>query len=135
MSDLDTARAEIVTALDAVLPGRVYAHPPTTGRAVTPSIYVEQALIGGTIQEPVATFPVWVVADGAVEAQIEAHDGLVWNAWLALYPLASSIPARPMAVNGMRATVIEAEIVLGDYGLCGAPAPTAYTGKEIQHDR
>jgi hypothetical protein len=135
VSDLDTARAEIVTALGAVLPGRVYAHPPTSGRAVTPSIYVEQALIGGEMDEPVATFPVWVVADGAIESQIEAHDGLVWNTWLALYPLASRIVARPMQVAGLRATVVEAEITLDVFGLCGAPAPTAHThnGKEPRH--
>lgn len=135
MSDLETIRAEIVTALGAVLPGRVYAHPPTSGRAVTPSIYVEQALIIGEMDEPIATFPVWVVADGAVEAQIEAHDGLVWNTWLALYPLADHIVARPMQVAGLRATVVEVDVPLDVFGLCGAPAPTAYTynGRELHH--
>jgi hypothetical protein len=127
VSDLDATRAAIVTALGAVLPGRVYAHPPTSGRAVTPSIYVDQATIGGEVDAPVATFPIWVVADGAIEAQIEAHDGIVWNTWLALYPLASNIAARPMQVAGLRATVVEADIGLDVFGLCGAPPPVAFT--------
>lgn len=135
MSDLDATRAAIVTALEAVLPGRVYAHPPTSGRAVTPSIYVEQATIGGELDEPLATFPIWVVADGAIQAQIEAHDGLVWNTLLALYPLAINVAARPMQVAGLRATVVEADVPLEAFGLCGAPLPTAYTynGTGAQH--
>jgi len=102
---------------------------------VTPSIFIEQALIGGEIDEPVATFPIWVVADGAVAAQIEAHDGIVWNTWLALYPLASNITARPMSVAGWRATVVEADVGLDVFGLCGAPDPIAFTynGREVQH--
>lgn len=127
MSDLDTTRAALVTALEAVLPGRVYAHPPTSGRAVTPSIFVEQTTANPFADEVVAIFPVWVVADGAIEAQIEAHDGLVWNATLALYPLAQRLGWRPMAVTGMRATVIEVEVLLDAFGLCGAPLPVAYT--------
>lgn len=126
MSDLDAARARIVEALKVVLPGRVFPHPPTSGRAITPSIFVEQATIGGDMSEPVATFPVWVVADGAVEAQIAAHDGIVWNAYLALWPLAGAILARPMSVAGLRATVIEADIGIDVYALCGAPPPVAY---------
>lgn len=111
--NLDEARAQIVAALDAVLPGRVYSHPPTSGRAVTPSIFVEQTTADPFSDEAVATFPVWVVADGAVEAQIEAHDGIVWNVMLALYPIA----------------------LLDAFGMCGAPAPVAYTynGREAHH--
>ena len=125
--DLDETRASIVAALDAVLPGRVYAHPPTSGRAITPSIFVEQSTADPFADEVVATFPIWVVADGAVEAQIEAHDGIVWNAMLALYPIAQRIGWRPMAVAGMRATVVEVEVLLDAFGLCGAPLPVAYT--------
>jgi hypothetical protein len=133
VSDLDTARAAIKTALEAVLPGRVYAHPPTSGRAVTPSIYVEQTTGDPGVDEVVATFPIWIVADGAVEAQIEAHDGLVWNTVLALYPLAQRLGWRPMQVAGLRATVVEAEMLIDAFGLCGAPAPVAYTinGREV----
>lgn len=133
--NLDEARAQIVAALDAVLPGRVYSHPPTSGRAVTPSIFVEQTTADPFSDEAVATFPVWVVADGAVEAQIEAHDGIVWNVMLALYPIALRVGWRPMAVAGMRATVVEAELLLDAFGMCGAPAPVAYTynGREAHH--
>lgn len=135
MSDLDTTRAAIVTALEAVLPGRVYAHPPTSGRAVTPSVYVEQTTAPLSIDDFVVTFPVWVVADGAVEAQIAAHDGIVWNAMLALHPLALRVGWRAMQVAGLRATVVEAEVLVDAFGLCGAPAPTAYTynGREAHH--
>ena len=135
MSDLETARAEIVATLEAVLPGRVYPHPPTTGRYVTPSIFVEQTTGGGELDEPLATFPIWIVADGAVQAQIEAHDGLVWNTLLAVYPLATNVVWRPMQVAGLRATVVEAEMLIDSFGLCGAPAPVAYTynGREAHH--
>lgn len=122
-----------MAALEAVLPGRVFAHPPTSGRAVTPSIYVDQATIAGDLDEPTATFPIWVIADGAIEAQIEAHDGLVWNTLLAVYPYATAVAARPMQVAGLRATVVEADVPLDAFGLCGAPAPVAYNYTEGIH--
>lgn len=126
MSDLATTRSELTRLLEVVLPGRVQPHPPTSGRYVTPSVFLEQATIGGTMTEPVATFPVWVVADGAVEAQIAAHDGIVWNAVLALHPYATSIVARPAPVAGLRATVIEVDVLLDAFGLCGASPARRY---------
>ena len=127
MSDLVETRTAIVLALEAVLPGRVYAHPPTSGRAVTPSIFVEQDTADPFIDEVVVTFPVWVVADGAIEAQVQAHAGIVWNAMLALYPLGHRVGWRPVQVAGLRATVIEVDVLIDAFGLCGAPEPVAYT--------
>jgi hypothetical protein len=119
-------RADILGRLGAVLPGRAYMYPPASGRFVTPSLFVEQITVGGDMTEPVATFPVWVVTDGSVDAQIEAHDEIVWNTWLALYPLATRCVARPLNVAGYRASVVEADISIDAFGMCGAPDPVPY---------
>jgi hypothetical protein len=126
MNDPDLIRADIVGRLGAVLPGRAFMVPPTSGRYVTPSLFVEQITIGGDMTEPVGTFPVWVVTDGSVEAQIEAHDRIVWNTWLALYPLSTRLVARPVVLAGLRATVVEADIPIDAFGMCGAPDPAPY---------
>jgi hypothetical protein len=126
MSDPGTIRDDIVERLDVVLPGRAYAYPPTSQRYVTPSVFVEQITIVGDMTEPTATFPVWVITDGSVQAQVDAHDGIVWNVWLAMWPLATRLAARPMALAGLRASVIEVDVPLDAFGLCGAPEPTAY---------
>lgn len=126
MSDPAVVRADIVERLRTVLPGRAYAYPPSSGRYVTPSVFVEQITLAGAIDEPAATFPVWVVTDGSIQAQVDAHDGIVWNVWLAMWPLATRLAARPMAVAGLRASVIEVDVPLDAFGLCGAPPPAAY---------
>jgi hypothetical protein len=119
MSDPATVRAQLAQALEVVLPGRVSPHPPTSKRYVTPSIFIEQVSITPVDVTVVGGFAVWVLADGAIQAQIDAHDDIVWNAYLALWPLADRIEARPQQVTGLRATVIDVDVELAVVTLCG----------------
>lgn len=126
VSEVADIRAAVLSRLEMVLPGRAFMFPPTSQRYVTPSVFIEQITIGGDTTEPLATFPVWVVTDGSVEAQVVAHDEIVWNTWLAMYPLSQRVAARPIAVAGLRASVIEADILIDAFGMCGAPEPVPY---------
>ena len=127
ISDPATARAALADALEIVLPGRVYPQPPTTSRYVTPSIFIEQPEL--VIEEPAvsAIFPVWIVVDGTVDAQIASLDDLTWNAWLAIAPLADTLRVRPATVTGYRAAVLEASVVVGVAPLCGMAPPQTVT--------
>ncbi len=119
MDDPAAARQALADALEIVLPGRVYAHPPTTRRYVTPSLFIEQPQMTEALQAVLATFPVWVVVDGAVQAQIALLDDLCWNAWLACAPLADSLRVRPTTLGEYRAAVVEVDVVVGVETLCG----------------
>ena len=80
-----------------MLPGRVFADPPSTRRFVTPSIFVEQTRDRFRIDEVVVLFPVWIVVDGTVEAQIGGDAALTWNTFLAVYPFATADRRRRIA--------------------------------------
>jgi hypothetical protein len=82
MSRLADARTVLVDALAPVLPGRVDAYPPAPGRVVAPKVWVGEpetipATIGERTTVTLARFPVVVVYDGAVHAQVAGLDDLV----------------------------------------------------------
>lgn len=81
-SRLATARADLHAALASVLPGRVDAYPPAPGRLAAPKVWVGDvdtvpATIGTATAVTVARFPVVVVYDGAVHAQVAGLDDLL----------------------------------------------------------
>jgi hypothetical protein len=81
-SRLATARAELVAALGPVLPGRVDPYPPPAGRVAAPKIWIGDpetipATIGQSTAVTLARFPVAVIYDGAVHAQVAGLDDLV----------------------------------------------------------
>jgi hypothetical protein len=117
--DPAAVRTQLAQALEPVLPGRVSPHPPTSKRYVTPSIFIEQVTVSPVDENVVGSFPVWILADGAIQAQIETHDDLVWNAYLALWPIADRIEARPQQMAGLRATVVDVDVELATVTLAG----------------
>jgi hypothetical protein len=82
-SRLADARLALHTALRPVLPGRVDAYPPAAGRPVAPKVWIgdvadgDPATIGSSTTVTLARFPVVVVYDGAVHAQVAGLDDLV----------------------------------------------------------
>jgi len=127
VSDPAAVRATLAQALQIVLPGRVQQFPPTTRRYASPTIFIEQVSITQADDLVVGTFPVWVVVDGTVEAQVAMADDLVWNAFLALWPLVDAIAAEPQSLAGLRATVLACAVSLEAVTMCGLPAATAAT--------
>lgn len=128
MSALADKRAEIATALEAVLTdGRFYAYPRPMPWTVAPCGWIEQPAGGeqptsGGGTKIVSTFSIWFVHDGSVEAQVAGLDDIVVQAWSALMQVPQVHPRRwrPDAlivtdVNGQqtgvewRAAVIEAD--------------------------
>lgn len=124
MTDLATVRATLAEALEIVLPGRVRKYPPTTRRWATPSVFIDQASIIVVEDGWVASFPVWCVVDGAVEAQIALMDDLVQNCWLAVRPHVDAVGATVQQLAGLRATVLDCVVELDVETMC-APTPPA----------
>ncbi|HKV67684.1 MAG TPA: hypothetical protein VJN72_06310 [Gaiellales bacterium] len=130
MNRLDLARRALTAALEEVLPGRVFAYPPTDGRAVAPSIWIEQPNVArvsmGTNSRGIqATLPVWIVYDGAVHAQIAGLDDLVSQVWDTVERLAHNTPDIATAQEyrrgdgtTWRATVIRVDVNVAAVTLC-----------------
>lgn len=127
MPDPATVRGQLADALEIVLPGRIQPYPPTTRRFSAPTIFIEQHLGSPGDDGFVASFPVWVVVDGADRAQLAANDDLVWNALLAVWPIADRASYIPQLIQGFRATVITVEVLLAPDTLCGPPAAATVT--------
>lgn len=111
-------RQQLVDALAVVLPGRVQPYPPTTARYTTPSIFVDQLSLSTDGPYIVASFPVWVLSDGSERAQVAEHDDIVWNAYLALRPVADTVTVVPQQLAGFRASVITADFGIDVFTLC-----------------
>jgi hypothetical protein len=80
-SRLGDARAALHAALSPVLPGRVDPYPPPAGRVAAPKIWIDvadpvPATIGSNTTVTLARFPVVIVYDGAVHAQVAGLDEL-----------------------------------------------------------
>ncbi len=126
ITDPVAARQAIAAALEAVLPGRVWPHPPPSKRIATPTIWIEDERIETTSGMYGATFPVWIVVDGAIQAQVAAAADLRWNAMLACAPLADDeLVVEPAFLAGFRACVLNVPVVIAVETLCGLPAPQA----------
>jgi hypothetical protein len=134
MSRLADARQALFDAFEPVLPGRVQPYPRDKTRYVAPAIWIEQAainraLVGTRTITAIASFPVYIVMDGANHAQVAGHDDIVAQVWDACATVTRGEPqsARPTEVdigsgNTLRATVVTAEITLEAITLC-PPVP------------
>lgn len=98
---IDVKRAEIATALAAILPdGRFTAYPRPLTRLVAPAGWIEQpagqesSVPNGQAKQVVTTFPVWFVYDGSDEAQVAGLDDTIAQAWAALAALSQIHPRR-----------------------------------------
>lgn len=135
IEDPADARAALVVQLELVLPGRVLAYPPQGRRFSTPCIWIEQPQISEGEGEVGCRFPVWIVVDGASEAQVAALDDLSWNAWLAVAAVGVSPYLRPAQLAGYRCAVVEVSFELAQMTLCYPPAPKAVTIPPVPIDQ
>ncbi len=87
MNRLGDARTRLLEAIAPVLPGRVEPYPPeTVARLVAPMVWIDQPsvrreTVGRAIDVIAATFPLWVLYDGAVHAQVAGLDDVIAALW------------------------------------------------------
>lgn len=136
MNRLAVARTALAEALNPVLNGRVLAYPPTAGRAPAPSVWIEQPTVArvssGNTRLVVATFPVWMVADGAERPAVAVLDDLVAQVWDQVDRLGHNTPgvARPAVYTrqdnstppAYRAAVLDVDVTVGAVSLCLPPS-------------
>ena len=139
MSRLADARTVLVAALGPVLPGRVDPYPPTGGRVAAPRIWIgdvdtDPATIGAATAVTLARFPVVIVYDGAVHAQVAGLDDLL-SAVLDAVGAATGFEAdgsrtRPVADlpvdSTVRSIVVTATVTITARTLC-LPTPDVVT--------
>jgi hypothetical protein len=139
VSRLADARTVLVAALGPVLPGRVDPYPPTGGRVAAPRIWIgdvdtDPATIGAATAVTLARFPVVIVYDGAVHAQVAGLDDLL-SAVLDAVGAATGFEAdgsrtRPVAGlpvdSTVRAIVVTATVTITARTLC-LPTPDVVT--------
>lgn len=91
--DISSARQTIFDALTPVaedqLAGRVYPYPPVLGRVTPPAIWIEQPevtrdVVGQNSSVVIASFDVWIMVDGADDAQVALLDDAVSQVWAAM---------------------------------------------------
>ena len=142
MSLLADARADLLAALTPVLPGRVDPYPPVPGRVAAPKVWIgvpdTYPTTWGTTSTVVqlARFPVVVVYDGAVHAQVAGLDDLVSAVLDAVGAAAgfesdgsrADLPvAGAPSDSSMRAVVVTATVTITARTFCPPPAPDAVT--------
>jgi hypothetical protein len=106
MNRLGDARQLLYEAIADCLPGRVNPYPlPGPSRGLAPYVWIDDASVatqpsGRNGRVIVATFPVWIVYDGAVHAQVAGLDDLVAAVWDACEATAgvSPVTAGPRTV-------------------------------------
>ena len=138
-SRLADARLSLHTALRPVLPGRVDAYPPQAGRPAAPKIWIgdvdtDPATIGSATTVTLARFPVVIVYDGAVHAQVAGLDDVL-SAVLDAISAAPGFEAdgsrtRPVADlpvdSTLRSIVVTATVTITARTLC-LPTPDVVT--------
>ena len=134
-TEVSSARTRLFDALTehtGASPWRV--HRVTPAQIAAPSIYIDSVelsldgVTGAVFVE--AMFPIVVVADGAVRAQVEALDDVLAFVWDASR-LAGAEPSdsRPIALDvggpTLRAHVLRVSMALSARTLCPSPVATA----------
>jgi hypothetical protein len=140
VSRLDDARTSLLTALAPVLAGRVDPYPPAAGRVAAPRIWIDvadtdPATIGQATSVTLARFPVVIVYDGAVHAQVAGIDDLLSEVIDAIESAAGfeadgsrsgPVPGSVTFDTTLRAVVVTATTTITARTLC-PPAPDAVT--------
>lgn len=136
-SRVSQARDELFAALQTVVGAPWRVHRITPSQIAAPCLYIGGVTLAATtVGSPgvgmvVATFPVYVVADGLERKQTEQLDDLVSQAWDAAY-LCGAEPTdaapTPLNVGGpnLRAHVVQVDLPIRALTLC-APTLEAVT--------
>lgn len=101
-------------------------HRTTPRQIAAPTVYVDSAELGVDVDNGVAfvavTFPVVLVHDGAVRAQVEALDDMLAYAWTAALTVGDPVDSRPvnLDVGGptLRAHILRVGIPVQAYTMC-----------------
>jgi hypothetical protein len=137
-SRLADAHAALYAALAPVLPGRVDPYPPALGRVVAPKVWIGDeetvpATIGSNTTVTLVRFPVVIVYDGAVHAQVAGLHDLVSAVLDAVDAAAGfdsdgSRPGLPLDVpldSTLRGRVVTATATITARTLCPTTPTTA----------
>ena len=127
LTDVSRARTSLFDALraDAVLsPWRVYRVTPR--QIAAPTIFLDSAELGRDTVDGVGfvsvMFPVVLVHDGAVRAQVEALDDMLAHVWTAALTVGDPSDSRPVAMDvggpTLRAHVVRVGVTVQAYTMC-----------------
>jgi hypothetical protein len=123
MSAIADARTALHDALALGLvdqPWRVHRTSPD--QIAAPSVWIDSVSLVADGPFVVATFPVYVVADGAVRRQVEALDDLLARLWTVSESVGLPQSARPQPLDvggsSLRAHAMDVQIPLDARTLC-----------------
>jgi hypothetical protein len=135
-SRVAAARNALHGALSPVLPGRVDPYPPPAGRVAAPKVWIGDVdttptTIGTSTTVTLARFPVVIVYDGAVHAQVAGIDDLLSAVLDAVnsepgFEADGSRPGLPLDMpldSTLRGHIVTASVTITARTLC-PPAPT-----------
>jgi hypothetical protein len=125
-SAVSHARDDVFRALTGALAGHPWRVRRTSGvMPAAPSIFIDSPTVVVTQPSIVSvSFPVVIVVDGAVDAQVEALDDLVARVWSALDRVGTVVDSRPAVVDvggpSLRAQIVNVELAVAATTLCPA---------------
>ena len=117
------ARSELHEALKGVTPSTWRVHRTAPPQITAPTVFIDSPSILTTTPGLVlVTFPIVMVVDGTVRAQLEQLDDLLSAVWTAASrvgaPTASNPIARDVGGPSLRAQVVSVEIDIAASTMC-----------------
>lgn len=134
MTAIAEARTELHDALKTVTPSTWRVHRMAPQQITAPMIFIDAFTIGTPNSGLVnVSFPVVMVVDGTVSAQLEQLDDLTSAVWSAAVRVGSPLSSSPASLDvggpSLRAQVLVVEIVMAAITLC---SPSLVTSGSLQ---
>ena len=123
------ARTDLHTVLKGVTPSSWRVHRTSPAQITAPSIFIDSpSILTNTPGLVSVTFPVVMIVDGTVTAQLEQLDDLLSAVWTSASKVGSPTTSNPVALDvggpSLRAQVLSVEIVMAASTMC---APSLVT--------
>ena len=117
------ARSDLHEALQGVTPSTWRIHRTSPANIAAPTVFIDSPTINSTQPGLVSvTFPVVMIVDGAVYAQVEQLDDLLSAVWSAASRVGSPTTSNPVALDvggpSLRAQVLNVVVVLAAVTMC-----------------
>ena len=117
------ARSDLHEALQGVTPSTWRIHRTAPANIAAPTVFIDSPTIQTNTPGLVSvTFPVVMIVDGAVYAQLEQLDDLLSAVWTAASKIGSPTTSNPASLDAggpsLRAQVLSVEIVMAASTMC-----------------
>ena len=124
------ARTALHEALQGVTPSTWRIHRTAPAQITAPVVFIDSPTIASTTPGLVTvSFPVVMVVDGTVRAQLEQLDDLLAAVWTAASKAGSPTSSNPVALDvggpSLRAQVLTVEITVAAVTMCPPSLVTA----------